>query len=252
MWFRGDEVPMVIQVTDRDEAMLAWLNVVRMADLEAVKFALAGLAGAGEPVGKRRANQWVARMEKAGWVTRTRPTYMDSSIIWATSEALGRPAPSLFRMTTRHEVAVAAVSARYLFHGYGWARDRRPAGLADHQADGVATKGNVAELVEVELSAKRLERYKLIHESQAIRLAHDGFSRVAYLGTADALGAVMRQADRFMFRTERDRLVGVPVFDSRGIWKGDDPRLWAGAPQATDRAVSAELSGLDRFDGAAR
>ena len=55
---------MVIQVTDRDEAMLAWLNVVRMADLEAVKFALAGLAGAGEPVGKRRANQLVARMEK--------------------------------------------------------------------------------------------------------------------------------------------------------------------------------------------
>jgi len=69
---------MVIQLTDRDEAMLAWLNVVRMADLEAVKFALAGLAGAVEPVGKRRANQWVARMEKAGWVTRTRPTYKGS------------------------------------------------------------------------------------------------------------------------------------------------------------------------------
>jgi hypothetical protein len=63
---------MVVQVTDRDEAMLAWLNVVRMADLEAVKFALAGLAGAAEPVGKLRANQWVARMEKAGWVTRGR------------------------------------------------------------------------------------------------------------------------------------------------------------------------------------
>jgi hypothetical protein len=30
-------VPVVIQVTDRDEAMLEWRNVVRMADLEAVK-----------------------------------------------------------------------------------------------------------------------------------------------------------------------------------------------------------------------
>jgi hypothetical protein len=245
-------VVVVVQVTDRDEAMLGWLNVVRMADLEALKFALAGLAGADAPVGKRRANQWVARMEKAGWVTRTRPTYMDSSIIWATPDALGRPAPSLFRMTTRHEVAVAAVSARYLFHGYTWARDRRPAGMADHQADGVATKGDVVELIEVELSAKRLERYKLIHESHAVRLAHDGFSRVAYLGTGDAIRTVVRQADRFMFRTERDRLVGIPVFDSRGIWKGDDPRLWAGAPQPGAHAVPSELPGMNVFDEAPR
>ena len=243
---------MMVQVTERDDAMMAWLDVVRMADTEAIRYALAGLAQAEAPVSVRRANQWVERMVELGWAMRTRPTFRDASIVWATTAGIGKAPPSLFRATTRHEVAVAAVSARYLFHGYGWARDRRPAGLADHQADGVATKGNVAELVEVELSAKRLERYKLIHESHAIRLAHDGFSRVAYLGTADALGAVMRQADRFMFRTERDRLVGVPVFDSRGIWKGDDSRLWAGAPQPTVQTVPAELTGLDRFDGAAR
>jgi hypothetical protein len=233
----------MVQVTERDDAMMEWLDVVRMADTEAIRYALAGLAGADAPVSVRRANQWVERLVEVGWVRRTRPTYRDASIVWATSEGVGKPAPSLFRATTRHEVAVAAVSARYMFHGYTWARDRRQRGLTDHQGDGVATRGDLVELIEVELSAKRLDRYKLICESHARRLLEEGFSRVVYLGTADAIRTVHRQADRYIFRTERERLVGLPVFESRGSWKGDDDRLWSGVREPLPQP--AELAGWD-------
>lgn len=241
---------MMVQVTERDDAMMSWLDVVRMADTEAIRYALAGLAQAEVPVSVRRANQWVERMVELGWAMRTRPTFRDASIVWATTAGIGKAPPSLFRATTRHEVAVAAVSARYLFHGYGWARDRRPAGLQDHQGDGVATRGSARDLVEVELSAKRLERYKLIHESHARRLTHDGFSRIVYLGTAEAIRTVNREADKYIFRTERHLLIGLPVFENRGSWKGDDPRLWAGVPEPQPQMV--ELPGWDALDGAGR
>ncbi|WP_223695373.1 hypothetical protein [Leifsonia poae] len=48
------------------------------------------------------------------------PRFRDGSIVWATHQAIGKTAPNLFRQTTRHEVAVAAVSARYLCRGYSW------------------------------------------------------------------------------------------------------------------------------------
>jgi hypothetical protein len=37
---------MMVQVTERDDAMMAWLDVVRMADTEAIRYALAGMARA--------------------------------------------------------------------------------------------------------------------------------------------------------------------------------------------------------------
>ena len=242
----------MVQVTDRDDAMMEWLSVVRMADTEAIRYALAGLAGADGPVSLRRSNQWVERLVKVGWVRRTRPTYRDASIVWATAAAVGKEPPSLFRSTTRHEVAVAAVSARYLFHGYSWRRDRRPHGYLDHQADGVAIKGDIAELIEVELSAKRLERYKLIHENHAARLLDEGFARVVYAGTAEAIRTVEREADKYIFRTERARLIGVPVFESRGTWKGDDPRFWDTAPEPSPQIRPLQLPGWDELESARR
>jgi hypothetical protein len=240
----------MVQVTVRDDAMMEWLGVVRMADTEAIRYALAGLAQAEVPVSVRRANQWVERMVELGWAMRTRPTFRDASIVWATAQAIGKAPPSLFRATTRHEVAVASVSARYLFHGFSWTRDRRPVSMLDHQGDGVATRGNVVDLIEVELSAKRLERYRLICESHARRLVHDGFSRIVYLGTAEAIRTVDREADKYLFRTERQRLIGLPVFESRGGWKGDDDRLWAGVPDPQPQPMV--LPGWDGTDGAGR
>ena len=53
----------MVLVTARDEAMLEWLGVVRVADMESIRFALAAFADANQPVSLRRAQQWVARMK---------------------------------------------------------------------------------------------------------------------------------------------------------------------------------------------
>jgi len=228
----------VVQLTRRDEAMLDWLSVVRMADQEAVRWALAALptGHADEPVGVRRGNQWIARLVKEGLVQRAQPAFNDRSIIWATHQGIGKVAPNLYRQTTRHEVAVAAVAARYLARGYRWYRDRKPAGLLDHQADGVAVKGNIVELVEVELTAKTLHRYKLICNSHAARMTNGSISRVVYLGTPDAVRAVAGEADKFIFRTERDRLLTLPTFDVRGRWVGSESQLWDTMPEPVENA----------------
>lgn len=58
----------MVQLTSRDEAMLEWLGVVRMADVDAIRWALAGLAGdhSGPPVSRRKAQQQVARRAGIG------------------------------------------------------------------------------------------------------------------------------------------------------------------------------------------
>jgi hypothetical protein len=216
----------MVQITERDEAMVQWLDVVRLADLEAVRWALGSFAGAGQPLSLRRAQLWVARMMAIGWLDRSRPTYRDGSIVWATRLAIGKPPPSLFRQTTRHEVAVATVSARYLAQGFAWRRDRQPAGHYEHQADGVATRDGIVELVEVELTPKSWQRYQKIVTNHAYRLVHEDVDRVAYFCTADAHRAITRDADTSFVRRERPRLVSYPCLDARGIWIG--PNLVAG------------------------
>jgi hypothetical protein len=128
----------MMQLTMRDELMLDWLSVVRMADMDAIRWALGGLRddSRGEPVTVRRANQWIARMAGAEVVDRFRPVYRDRQIVWPTRKGTGQTPPMLFRQTMRHELAVAAVSARYLAHGFRWARDVNPSGIHGHQADG--------------------------------------------------------------------------------------------------------------------
>ena len=210
------------QITERDEAMVQWLGVVRLADVEAVRWALGAFARASEPLSLRRAQLWVARMTAIGWLDRSRPTYRDGSIVWATRLAIGKPPPRLFRQTTRHEVAVATVSARYLAQGFTWRRDRQPAGHREHQADGVATRDGIVELVEVELTPKSWQRYQKIVTNHGYRLVHEKVDRVAYFCTADAHRAITREADRRLVRTERPRLVSYPCLDARGIWIGNN------------------------------
>lgn len=231
------EVVEVVQITRRDEQLVEWLTVVRMADMRSIRWAMAGLNGVTEPVSLRVAQKWVSRLVEVGLVDRERLTYQEGQIVWATHTATGRVAPNLYRQTTRHELAVAHVSARYLARGYEWFRDRRPQSMQDHQVDGVAVKGNVVELIEVELTPKALKRYQQIHNHHGQRLATGGVSRVVYLCTRDAAKTVAREADKFIFRDQRHRLVALPMFDEKGRWVGNDTDLWEGAPEPVESAV---------------
>ena len=93
--------------------MLDWLSVVRMAEQDSIRWVLAALPErqAEKPVGVRRGNQWIARLVDEGLLQRAQPALNDRSIIWATHRGIGRVAPNLYRQTTRHEIAVAAISA---------------------------------------------------------------------------------------------------------------------------------------------
>ena len=224
-----------MQLTERDEAMVEWLSVVRLADMEALRWALGGLSGAGVPVSLRKAQQWTARLAEVGLVDRARPTFRDGSIVWATHQAIGKSAPNLFRQTTRHEVAVASVAARYLCRGYSWERDRKPGTRHDHQADGVAVSvEGRRELVEVELTPKTNDRYRVIFENHAWRLAREGIDRVVYFCDSATARIVAREADVRVFRDDRPRVVVLPVFDKRGKWIGTEHAAWAGAPLQGD------------------
>jgi hypothetical protein len=242
----------MVQFTSRDDEMLRWLGIVRMADMDTIRYALGAFGNVGKPVGIRKAQLWVSRLTEMGLVGRVKPSYQDRSIVWPTAKAVGRQAPNLLGQTTRHEIAVAAVSARYLLRGYTWRRDRKPAGMFDHEADGVATKGNIVELVEVELTPKAIGRYKLICDSHSSRMVHDGISRVVYPSTADAARMVVRQADRYLFRTERPRLVAFTAFDKNGKWVARDDQLWVGAEEPGEIALPAALEGLEIFEGSTR
>ena len=73
-----------------------------------------------------------------------------------------------------------------------------------------------------------------------------------YPSTAEATRTVIKQADRFMFRTERPRLVAFTAFDKAGKWIARDDSLWVGAEEPTEVAVAAELAGLEMLEGSAR
>jgi hypothetical protein len=235
----------LVQLTDRDEAMLDWLGVVGQADLEAIRWALTGLLGRGtrNPVGLRRAQRWVTRMAEVGLVGRDQPAIRNGSVVWATHNPALRP-PDLYKQTRRHELAVAIVSARYLAAGFEWSRDRRPLTLADHQADGVAVKGDRVEVIEVELTQKTRTRYQSIHSSHADRL-EQGVSRIVYVCTEAAARTVEREADRWLFRDIRPRLVTLPAVDGHGRWIASDDALWADMP---DTVPAPHLSTPELFE----
>lgn len=211
----------MLQLTSRDEAMLDWMNVVRLADVDAIRWALSAYQhGHDGPVSVRRANHWVARMAELGYLGRANLIYRSRQVVWPTFATSGRAAPKVFQQTTRHEVLVAAVSARYLAAGFEWSRDGSMESAQTHRADGVARRKGHVELVEIELSAKSAARYKVIVSDHALRLAAENV-HVRYLCTVDAGRAVSDSADRFLFRTMRPRLHVHPTFDATGRWIGD-------------------------------
>jgi hypothetical protein len=219
----------MVLVTARDEQMIEWLSVVRVSDMESVRFALAAFADANQPVSLRRAQQWVARLRPTGLIETTRLTLQDGSVVSASQKATGKRPLNILGQSFRHEVAVASASARYLFNGWTWARDRQALSFNDHQADGVATRDGETELVEVELTPKAIERYNPICTSHAWRMRREGVTRVVYLCTADANRTVTREADKLLFRDDRPLLVTITAFNKRGVWideSGRFPETW--------------------------
>ena len=61
---------------------------------------------------------------------------------------------------------------------------------------------------------------------RAARMTDGGITRVVYLGTAEATRVVASQADKFIFRDQRPRLITLPTFDDRGRWVGREAQLW--------------------------
>lgn len=214
-----------MQITARDERLFEWLREVRLADAEALRWALAAADGRSEPVTARRAQQWIARGVEAGVIEKARPIFRDGSVVWLSHAMSGRAAPNLFRATTRHEVAVSAISARFMAAGYAWSRDRQPASTREHAADGIARRGERVERVEVELTAKTLGRYQSILLGHA-RWLTEGVERVVYVGTPAAMRAVSREADKWIHPAVRDRLLTVAALDERGHIEGSLDALW--------------------------
>lgn len=177
-------------VTGRDERVCEWLQIVRVTDVQAIRWILGALNEIDGPVSTRRAQSWVARMEVVGLVERANLGGPGGSIVWGTYEATGQSRPDIYRQTTRHEVAVAAVSARYINAGFAWRRDERPQYVGGHQADGVALGQWSSELIEVELTPKRAPRYASIFTAYRDRFDRNEVGRVAYLCNEDSGRAV--------------------------------------------------------------
>jgi hypothetical protein len=112
------------------------------------------------------------------------------SIVLGTYEATGQAPPNICRQTTRHEIVVSAVSARYLAAGFAWRRDDRPQYAGGHQADGVPIGQRSEELIEVELTPKRAPRYASIFTTYRNRLDTGDAGRIAYLCNTQSARAV--------------------------------------------------------------
>lgn len=210
--------------TARDQAMFEWLGTVKMADVEAVRWALAGVDGRSEPVGVRRAQQWIARCREAGLLESARPLFRDGAIVWLSPHMSGRPAPDIHRQTTRHEVAVGTASARFLARGYTWERDRAPViKKIDHQADGVAIRDEQRVLIEVELTPKTKDAEKKIFDNHLARHHHEDVTAVVYFCTTNAAIAVQKRVDR---NPALNFIHVLDVFDVRGRWVSDRAEAW--------------------------
>jgi hypothetical protein len=74
-------------VVGRDEQMLAWLGIVRVTNVESIRWGLGALSGWDCPVSVRRAQSWVARMRRAGMVDTVRLGDSGGSVLWAGATA---------------------------------------------------------------------------------------------------------------------------------------------------------------------
>ena len=236
----------VVDVTARDEQMFDWFRMVRVTNMDGIRWMLGTLNGTVGQVSARNAFLWVARMSEVGLVDRARIPQARGTMVWATPKATGMRRPDLLRQTTRHEVLVSVVSARYLNAGWGWSRDTARREF-DHQADGAAARQGVFDLVEVELTAKRNNRYRDILRSFRERLDADPEMRVVYLCTADAARAIRIGLDRGPGQDIASRVYVADVFDRSGGWVGPEypPGLFdAAAPTAQTIESPSEGVGM--------
>jgi hypothetical protein len=186
------------------------------------------------PVSTRRAQEWVARMELVGLVERQNLGGPGGSAVWGTFEATGQGRPNIYRQTTRHEIAVSAVSTRYLAAGFAWRRDDRPAFVGGHQADGVAIGLRSSQLIEVELTAKRAPRYASIFSAYRRRLELGDATRIAYLCTDDAARAVRTALTASPAGRAIAARIGVrAVFDQRGTIRASGGERFVSDERAT-------------------
>ena len=216
------------------------MRVVRIADSEALRWVLAATDGRSEPVSARRAQQWIARGVEAGVIERARPIFREGAVVWLSKEMSGREAPDLLRQTLRHEVTVAALSARFLAAGYTWERDPERRQKGRKIADGIARRGERVERVEVELTAKDGARYAEIMQNH-VRWLTQGVDRVVYVGTPVVMRDVAEEADRRLHPALRDRLVTVPALDRLGHIVGSLDALWAPADQLEQLTRTGQL-----------
>jgi len=233
-----------VWVTERDELMIEWLSLVKITSMQGVRWMLGALNGTEGPVSLRKAQSWCARMEAVQLVERGRVSSVGGALVWPTHAASGRTPPSLLRQTTRHEVAVSVVSARYVAGGWSWDRDRSTAGVGkDHSADGIAFRGSSTELVEVELTGKRPLRYRQIFSAFNWRVANEDVTAIRYFCTASAARA-LRQAlqDPHLGGYGLGKIVSVhAVFDGRGVW---EPDAMTKALAAVDDVAPAAIQGM--------
>ena len=225
-----------VWVMPRDESVLGWFSIVRIANVQSVRWVLGAMNGYSSPVSVRRAQSWCSRMETAGMVGRAQLGGAGGSLVWATYAGTRLSKPNLYRQTTRHEVAVAAASARYAAAGYAWQRDEKPAYAGGHQADGVALAPEWLELIEVELTGKRTPRYVQIFQAFRNRFDLGHMSQVTYLCNVESARAV-RDALRSIpaGRAIADRVHVHQVFDPVGLWSGDELPQWLPSAEALPR-----------------
>lgn len=227
-------------VVRRDEQMLEWFSIVRIANVQSVRWVLGALNGWTSPVSSRQAQSWVSRMRTAGLIEVAQLGGPGGSVVWGSYAATRQSKPNLYRQTARHEIAVAAVSARYAAAGYAWQRDDKPPVTGGHQADGVASGGDWAELIEVELTAKRLPRYASIFAAYQRRLDRGEGTQVTYLCTADAARAVRSALEELPIgRVIAPQIEVREVFDQAGLWAGEELPDWL--PSAEVRATGSVL-----------
>jgi hypothetical protein len=133
-------VDRTVWVVPRDEQMLTWFSIVRVANVQTVRWVLGALNGWTSPVSSRQAQSWCSRMKTAGLIDTAQLGGPGGVVVWATYAGVRQAKPDLYRQTTRHEIAVAATSARYAAAGYASQRDDKAALTGGREADGVAAR----------------------------------------------------------------------------------------------------------------
>lgn len=232
-----EEVEMV-RLTARDLHVLDWLGVVRLTNMQGLRWILGGFNGERGPVTVRKAQRWAARMEEIGRVQRGQLSTVGGSLIWPAFDESGRSAPDLFRQTTRHEISVSLAAARFYADGWAWHPDRLVAKKGDHQGDGVAiysdAEGSVAHVIEVELTPKHRPRYVQIFRAFGRRIDEGDVSGVVYLCTAESARAVRAAlADPLIGPRVAEHVVVVDAFERMGSWDEDTLPEWMPALRAS-------------------